>query len=198
MTKTSSDTLIEAAAILLDGGGPAAVTLRAVGDAAGVSRGAPYRHFEGKTQLLAAVASRELDRLTGIFNRGKDPAGDLAVEAAMVAYLKWALRYPERFRLTFGRWETEDRGLGAATGRTRQIFIQAVSRAQRSGELPVGDPHRLGTLLLCAVHGIADLALAGHLSPGRTGRADARALVADLFAHLRTAASALAPLEPAE
>ena len=37
--------LLDDAAALLDSGGPDAVTLREVGARAGVSRGAPYRHF---------------------------------------------------------------------------------------------------------------------------------------------------------
>jgi Bacterial regulatory proteins, tetR family len=42
---------------LLDSGGPDAVTLRGVGARAGVSRGAPYRHFADKESLLTAVAA---------------------------------------------------------------------------------------------------------------------------------------------
>src|SRR3954471_17866859 len=49
--------LVGAAAELLDEGGPEAVTLRAVGARAGVSRGAPYGHFPDKDHLLAAVAA---------------------------------------------------------------------------------------------------------------------------------------------
>ena len=48
--------LLDAAAGLLDEGGPGAVTLRAVGARAGVSRGAPYGHFADKEDLLAALA----------------------------------------------------------------------------------------------------------------------------------------------
>jgi AcrR family transcriptional regulator len=40
--------LLTAAGELLDEDGPDAVTLRAVGAHAGVSRGAPYGHFERK------------------------------------------------------------------------------------------------------------------------------------------------------
>src|SRR3982750_1892948 len=50
--------LLDAAAELLDEGGPEAVTLRAVSARAGVSRGAPYGHFPDKEHLLAAVAAR--------------------------------------------------------------------------------------------------------------------------------------------
>ena len=49
--------LIDQAAQLLDGGGLEAVTLREVGARAGVSRGAPYRHFADKEGLLTAVAA---------------------------------------------------------------------------------------------------------------------------------------------
>jgi hypothetical protein len=51
------ETLVSAAAELLDRGGPDAVTLREVGHLAGVSHNAPYKHFAGKESLLAAVAS---------------------------------------------------------------------------------------------------------------------------------------------
>src|SRR3978361_1830547 len=49
--------LLDEAAALLDGGGPEAVTLREVGARAGVSRGAPYRHFADKENLLTALAA---------------------------------------------------------------------------------------------------------------------------------------------
>jgi hypothetical protein len=42
--------------------------------------------------------------------------------------------------------------------------------------------------MLSAMHGAADLAAAGHLSPIRTGRVDVDDLVNDLFLHLKAAA----------
>src|ERR1700740_927917 len=62
MTTDTRDQLVDAAAELLYRGGPAAGTLRDVGKGAGVSHNAPYKHFDSKEDLLAAVASRELDR----------------------------------------------------------------------------------------------------------------------------------------
>jgi AcrR family transcriptional regulator len=187
MVKTAPDSLLSAAAGLLDQGGPDAVTLRGLGLAAGVSRGAPYHHFATKTELLAAIATRELDGLADAF-LSIDVQGASAARAMMLIYLQWALQYPERFRLTFGRWEDDDTRLGAAAARVRTVFLAAVAQAQSLGELPVGDPVRLGTLLLSAMHGAADLAAAGHLSPIRTGRVDVEDLVNDLFRHLKAAA----------
>ena len=176
--------LIEAAAELLDRGGPAAVTLRDVGKAAGVSHNAPYRHFADKDALLAAVAARELARQGANLKRAGGRAAD--VRAMLQGYVRWAMRYPERFHLTFGRWEREDADLGEAAGGARTALDQAVEAAQARGELPNGDPVRLASLLLALAHGAADLELAGHLAKGGKGRASAEELVADLFDHLRT------------
>src|ERR1700754_2432495 len=55
--------LLDDAAELLDSGGPDAVTVREVGARAGVSRGAPYRHFSDKESLLTAVAAEGWQRV---------------------------------------------------------------------------------------------------------------------------------------
>ncbi|MFF1699594.1 TetR/AcrR family transcriptional regulator [Streptomyces sp. NPDC058257] len=55
--------LLDAAAELLDIGGAEAVTLREVGARAGVSRGAPYRHFTGKDSLLTVIATESWERI---------------------------------------------------------------------------------------------------------------------------------------
>jgi AcrR family transcriptional regulator len=179
--ESTRDRLVAAAAKLLDEGGPAAVTLRDVGKAAGVSHNAPYRHFADKHALLAAVAARELARQGA--NLAETGAGD--VQAMLQGYVRWAMRYPERFRLTFGRWERDDAGLGEAAGGARRGLVAAVASAQGRGELRKGDPERLASLLLALAHGAADLALAGHLSADGKGRADPEDLVADLFAYLK-------------
>ena len=179
---STRERLIAAAACLLDQGGPAAVTLRDVGKAAGVSHNAPYRHFADKDALLAAVAARELGRQGASLNRVGESVAD--VQARLQGYVRWALRYPERFRLTFGRWAREDAELGDAASEARSALTRAVAAAQARGELPPADPERLSSLLLALAHGAADLALAGHLSATGKGAADAEDLVADLFAYL--------------
>jgi len=192
MTDTR-ERLIAAAAHLLDQGGPAAVTLRDVGRAAGVSHNAPYRHFADKQTLLAAVAARELTR-QGANLAGAGGAPD--VGAMLQGYVRWAMRYPERFRLTFGRWDRDDAGLGEAAGGARRALNAAVATAQARGELPAGDPQRLASLLLALAHGAADLALSGHLSGPDKGGASAADLVADLFARLRPAKTRAGLVKP--
>jgi AcrR family transcriptional regulator len=180
MAESRRDSLIEAAARLLDEGGPAAVTLRAVGKAAGVSHNAPYKHFENKEDLLAAIASRELSRPAQTVDAG--PYEQLW--AAMRLYVRWALRYPERFRLTFGRWTGHSEDLGQAAEAARAGWVRLVAAAQGEGRLPVGDPERVTALLLATAHGAASLALTGHLARDGKGRASAEDIVDDLFVSL--------------
>lgn len=180
MDQPTRERLIEAAAELLDRGGRAAVTLRDVGRAAGVSHNAPYRHFADKDDLLAAVAARELKRLKF------DPDGGVA--DMVRAYVDWALDRPERFRLTFGRWDRHHPVLDTAASDSRQAMIEGVRLAQASGSLPAGDPERLGALLLATAQGAVSMSLDGHLDPDGKGRADAASLVDDLLEHLLASA----------
>jgi AcrR family transcriptional regulator len=180
MAQDTRDALISAAARLLDRGGPAAVTLRAVAKAVGVSHNAPYRHFHDKQDLLAAIAARELSRpvLAAVAAAG-DPIHDLRRMAQ--AYVDWAQHHPERFKLTFGPWRNGSDELGGAATAARARFVSAVVRAQAAGQIGAGDPERVAALVLALAHGAADLALGGHLSRAGKGHADPGDLLDDLF-----------------
>jgi AcrR family transcriptional regulator len=185
----SSDTrsaLVAAAAELLDQGGPAAVTLREVGRRAGVSHNAPYKHFASKENLLAAIASRELERQTRAMSafRAKEKPID-ALRRLMRGYIRWARNYPARFRLVFGAWTLDSHELGEAAGKSRELLITIVKAAQDARQLPPGNPDRVASLLLALAHGAVDLALAGHLSATGKGSADPEMLADDLFELLR-------------
>jgi len=186
MTSTR-EALIAAAADLLDRGGPEAVTLREVGRAAGVSHNAPYKHFADKSELLAAIAARELSRQSEIIAARDGPV--LSARDLMHGYVRRALRYPERFKLTFRRWERDAAGLGEAASQAHGLLVAAVTCAQAAGELPSGDPERMSSLVRGLAHGAADLALSGHLKSGGKGNADPDTLVDDLFDYLRLAAA---------
>jgi len=174
--------LIEAATRLLDEGGPAAVTLREVGRLAGVSHNAPYKHFAGKQDLLAAVAARELSR-DGAGRDGAAP-GAGALRPMMHAYVRWAVRHPARFKLTFGSWSGDLPELARAATAARAGLVDAVAAGQAAGNLPEGDPERVAALVLAVAHGAADLAISGHLSRDGKGHASAEDLVDDLLRYL--------------
>jgi AcrR family transcriptional regulator len=181
VAQNTRDALISAAARLLDQGGPPAVTLRAVAKAVGVSHNAPYKHFQGKEELLAAVASRELSR-PGAAGVAADAEPFQALRRMAQAYVDWAQHHPERFKLTFGPWRGGSEELAVSATAARARFVDAVARAQQSGRLVAGDPERVTALILALAHGAADLALGGHLAREGKGHADPTDLLDDLFA----------------
>jgi AcrR family transcriptional regulator len=183
--ESTRDRLIDAAARLLDEGGPAAVTLREVGRLAGVSHNAPYKHFTDKQDLLAAVAARELSG-NGRGRPAPVPGTD-ALRQMMHAYVRWAVGHPARFKLTFGPWSTDSPELAEAAGAARAGLVDAVRSAQQDGDLPREDPERVAALVLAVAHGAADLAISGHLSRSGKGHASADDLVDDLLRHLARA-----------
>lgn len=87
--------LLDAADALLDGGGDGAVSLREAARTAGVSATAAYRHFVDKDSLLAALAARHFAEFGAAL-------GGRALDDMGVAYLRFALARPGRFRLMFG------------------------------------------------------------------------------------------------
>lgn len=64
--------ILDAAATLLEDRGPESVTLRAVGEAAGVSRSAPYRHYADKAALMRALAGRTLRQIAERIRHGAE------------------------------------------------------------------------------------------------------------------------------
>lgn len=197
MGLNTRDAMVAAAADLLDEDGPGAVTLRGVAQRVGVSHNAPYKHFQDKEALLAAVAARELRRLSATraaLNGEADPLERL--KQTILANVRWALRHPQRFKLTYGRWTRDDPDLGAAAHEARGLFVQAAAAAQAAGVVPGGDPERLAALIQALGHGAADLALSGHLSREGKGHADPEDLVDDLFALLAAKPPASPPAGP--
>lgn len=184
MAQNSKAMIVEAAAALLDEGGPAAVTFRAVGERVGLSHNAAFKLFRDKESLLAAVASAELLRQAAPprGRRQSDPREEL--RRRLYGYVRWALRRPARFHLTFGRWNGDHPDLGTAATRAREQLVDAVRAAQNAGFVTPGDAERVASLLLATAHGAASLALNGHLSRKGKGAADPEDLVDELLALL--------------
>ena len=189
------DTLVHVAADLLEEGGLEAVTLREVGRRAGVSRAAPYRHFDSKEGLLAAVCADDLRTLRDALERAAAGARTplAAVERMLEAFLSSARQRPRRYGLLFssafqGR---DDAELSKAASECLAVFVSAAQAAMRAGELPRQDPRRLAALLVTTAHGVAELERTGHLARekwGTDGRGVLRQLLAALAAqaHART------------
>src|SRR5439155_12866363 len=106
--------LVEAALRLAEQGGPAAVSVREAARRAGVSPGAPFRHFESRDALMTAVAEEAQRRFRAEIETAlaEAPAGDplARFRAFGLAYLRWAMRNPAHFEIiSSGRFFDHDR-----------------------------------------------------------------------------------------
>ncbi|MFE2493607.1 TetR/AcrR family transcriptional regulator [Streptomyces scopuliridis] len=179
--------LLDAAAELLDLGGPEAVTLREVGARAGVSRGAPYRHFTGKDSLLTAVTTESWQRIADqIHALRTDPAlsASTKLRGALHTLIGVGRDQPHLYQMLFRRSGHRPEELGEGLDRVRRQLCgpagdPAADRVRAAGRFQdeflaivtdlVGERNtrHYGALLLTSTHGIADMELSGHLDTER-------------------------------
>ena len=151
------ETLIAAALAMLEGGEEP--SLRAVARAAGVSAMAPYRHFQDKAALLAAVAQRGFAMLyeaLSAADQSSDARGALLAQG--IAYVAFARAHPALFRLMFAS------PLGRLVKATEDAGTYGIL-AQRVAELVPDDAASATLACWSIVHGLATLELDGRL-PG--------------------------------
>ncbi|MFI6170276.1 TetR/AcrR family transcriptional regulator [Nocardia sp. NPDC051052] len=149
--------LVGAGVDLLEEVGAAQLGLRAITRAAGVSHGAPRRHFPTHRALLAAIASRGfvdlIDRFAAV-DPGTSPRDRLA--RMSVAYVEFAGERPEMFTLMFRHDLLEGSGenLRATTLPLFARFAALVGEAAQHGSVDPGDR---AIALWTNLHGIAAL-----------------------------------------
>lgn len=163
----TSDKLVDAAAALLDAGGEAAVTLRAVAQAVGVSHNAPYRHFADRAALLGSVAERDFRTFSNAFDEigRSDRTAIGKVTAALEAFITYGEEHPARYRLLFSDPDIASRGgsLETAAMETFAEFSALVAAGQAAGQLPNHPTAALTGLIYATVHGLLDLRAGGRM-----------------------------------
>jgi len=161
------EALLEAAVALIAKVGVQAFTLREVARRAGVSHNAPYRHFQDKDDLLAAVAAQGFDRLTASMHRAMSEARNAQDRFRLCGrgYLQFALRWPQHIHVMFDLPAPKkvNTAYKQAGERAFQTLLDCVVALQTESNLPQGDPLPLAILAWSAVHGLAKLTIAGRL-----------------------------------
>ena len=153
--------LLDDAAALLDSGGPDAVTLREVGARAGVSRGAPYRHFANKESLLTAVAAEGWERVGDEMHTLQTDSRlspDDRLRAALLVLLTVSRRQPHLYQLMFSAPAGDPTAVVRAAQRGCDEFLAIVTSV-------VGERNsqRYSAILLTGAHGAAGLGSSGLL-----------------------------------
>jgi len=159
--------LLDAALELVKEHGPSGITLREAARRAGVTHAAPYRHFTDKEALLACLAEEGFDRLrTEIEQAIVGTLGLARTEAIGVAYVRFARTNPSQFRVMFGSEVGDKRrypGLVHADQAVFDLLSEAIRGGQETGEIPAGNPARMGLVSWSMLHGVASLVVDGQM-----------------------------------
>jgi AcrR family transcriptional regulator len=154
--------LLDDAAELLDSGGPDAVTLREVGARAGMSRGAPYRHFANKESLLTAVAAEGWERIGDHTHALRTDSRLLPIDklrAALIGVITVSRQQPHLYQLMFITPAGDPAAVVRAAQRMCDEFLGIVAEVV-GGQ----NAQRSAAILLTGAHGAAGLELSGLLS----------------------------------
>ena len=170
------EAMIRVAEQLLESDGPGGWTVRAAARIAGVSSGAPYRHFADKDTLLAAVAERGFNQLRSEIEArlaGAEDTTGARLSALGEAYVSFAVSSPGRYQIMFGR-DIFDRklhpSLCSAADRTFEALRDEMQRAQSVGSLRADQPaEAIAAAAWAMIHGLADLLLSGRLNDVANG-----------------------------
>ena len=168
--------LVRVALELLEEGGPAGLSLRSIARRAGVSHGAPLRHYRGLADLRAEVAargfallSRAVDDSAARLPPGAGAAARLA-EAGR-AYVECAVAHPGLFSLMFRSEELDSANPRYAreAGAAFEQLVRHVRAAQDAGWQARRDTRLLAASVWAAVHGLATLWTQGALRAAAPG-----------------------------
>ena len=180
--RTSSDevgqSLLDAAARLLNAEGPDALSVRRVSAEAGVSPMGVYSRFGGKQGLVEALfvdGFRRLEEVLATVPVTDDPVGDLLEGCRR--YRGFALGSPAVYAVLFSRAipefvPSEPCKLDAAAA--FGVLIEAVQRGIEAGALAGGDATGVAEGIWATCHGLVSLELAGMgFVPDRSAHFDA-------------------------
>lgn len=166
-----AEALVAAAVEIIEEKGVEQLSMREAARRAGVSPGAPFRHFRSKTALLTALAEQAGGRLTEAVAAALAEAGEAdplaAFEAIGVGYLRWALKNPTHFQIVSSRALVDFEGSEILRGQNaaiRRRMVGLLEAARRQGRL--AEDLKLEEAMLSAralVYGLARMAADGHL-----------------------------------
>ena len=162
--------LLAAALDLLKREGPAALSLRALARAVGVSPMAPYHHFVDREALLAAVATAGFKRLQRqkIENERAHGSAREALAAGAADYVRFILENPNLYLLMKGpAFADRERypDLHQAAAAPAQMLIGLIARLLAEHRVRDLSAEAGAQMLWGLAHGIGTLALDDQLSP---------------------------------
>ena len=159
--------LISEAAKMIREEGEAALSMRKLATNSGVSRTAPYHHFEDKQDLLCAVAEEGFRKFDALF-ANDEITNDLQqyLQTRLRNYVNFAVENAEYYDLMFSSqiWKSEkvSASLKAKAYASFKIFADSIISLCEKTELPEGiAPLRVAQLSWATFHGLSRLMIDG-------------------------------------
>jgi AcrR family transcriptional regulator len=162
----SRDLVLATARGHLERDGADRLSLRAVARELGVTAPALYLYVESKQELIAAVAEEHFGLLVERFEAVDEPDPLDRIRGFSRAYVEHARSSPALFQLLFRYPPTALADADAFPPATRafELANAATADAIEQGLLAPGDPTEVGTVMWCAVHGVAEATLMGFVT----------------------------------
>jgi AcrR family transcriptional regulator len=183
--------LIDAALQLAEQGGPEAVSVREAARRAGVSAGAPFRHFDSRGALMTAVAEEAQRRFRAEIETAlaEAPANDplKRFRSFGLAYLRWAMKNPAHFEIiSSGRHFDHDGAAALSRDNAELVALtgQILADAFAKGQLRSADLKQVQIAGRALVYGFARMNIDGHFPRWGVARGDVGRMaeaVIDLF-----------------
>ncbi len=156
------ETLIEAGISILEEEDIRALSLRKVAKRANVSHAAPYRHFDDKIALLAAIAEYGFTRLAENMEQAMNATDEDPWQQMLEigrCYVEFGIAHPAQLTLMFSDLlkVSAKEALSAAAAYTFTLLTRSVERAQEAKLLQSGDPREIARSVWAMEHGLAML-----------------------------------------
>ncbi|BBB98265.1 TetR/AcrR family transcriptional regulator [Bradyrhizobium elkanii] len=164
-----------------------AISVREAARRAGVSPGAPFRHFPSRDALMNAVAEEAQRRFRAEIEAAlaEAPSGDPLGRFRYlgIAYLRWAIKNPTHFEIISSRrFFDHDRSAGVSSDNAELIGLteRTLAEAFSAGQLATRDLRQVQIAGRALVYGFARMHIDGHLPRWGVGDAEVEQMAAEI------------------
>ena len=161
------EALVEATLTLIEEKGPTGFTMSEAAKQAGVSAAAPYRHFDGREDLIAEVARQGFeifaDLMEFAYSKGNTPLASF--ESVGRAYLAFARKNPGHYIAMFESGVSINANAELAAAANRALDVLGKSAENLSAHLPEDlrpPPLMISQHIWAMSHGIVELFARGE------------------------------------
>jgi AcrR family transcriptional regulator len=180
-----AEILSSARELLADTGDVAAVSIRAIGQAVGVSAPSIYRHFADKDVLIEAVCEQvftDMDHALADAVGDERPPLDRLLSYGM-EYVRFARAHPEHYRIAMMQIHAEAQALDQTLANGAFVRLTAlIQECMDTGLMVAGDPLAQSLEAWACAHGIASLQISKPWLPWQDQDVAARRLLRSALA----------------